>query len=108
MVIEPIKDWVVFFLIQIHLNSIKRFHIQDVVSIVQGWLFIIKGREPHSLEVSSVSLFPSHHDPHASPLCSVHRLNDLGHLIHKGDGPCDVIESLHSPHLLPRHGHVLQ
>ena len=47
---------------------------------------------PHSLEMSSVSFLPSHHDPHGSPLGQVHRLNHPGDLIHKGDGSGDMIQ----------------
>ena len=79
-----------------------------------------------------VSFLPTHHDPHGSPLCQVDGLNHPRDLVHKADGPSDVVEHTDVPHLqshthktrqnaaitlevfvssadlLPGHGHVLQ
>ena len=46
--------------------------------------------------MSTITFFTSHHDPHASPLCQVHGLDDPGDLIDEGDGAGDVVQ----------HGHV--
>jgi hypothetical protein len=108
VVIEPIKDWVIFLFIELHLNSLKRLYIEYVVAIVKGRLFIVKRRESHSLEMTAVALFSAHHDPHGAPLCGIYRLNDLGYLIDECNGTCYVIESLHISDLLPRHRHVLE
>lgn len=55
---------------------------------------VIKGREAHALEVPAVPLLPAHHDPHRAPLCDVHRLDHKGDLVHKRDGPGDVVDDL--------------
>lgn len=68
-------------------------------SIVQRWLLIVKGWEAHALEVPSVPLLPPHHNPHGAPLSHVHGLNHPGDLIHKGDGPGDVVDDLDMAHL---------
>ena len=39
-----------------HLNGFQWFDVQDVVTIVQWWLFIIEGWEAHALEVTSITL----------------------------------------------------
>lgn len=46
---------------------------------------------PHTLEVSSVSLLSSHHDPHGAPLRDVKRLHDPRNLIHKTDRSSYVV-----------------
>ena len=39
-----------------HLNGFQWFDVQDVITIVQWWLFIIEGWEAHALEVTSIAL----------------------------------------------------
>ena len=108
VIIEPIKDWVVFLFIEFHLNGLKGLNIEYIVTIVKGGLLIIKRRESHSLEMTAVTLFSTHHDPHGAPLCGIHWLNDFGYLIDECNGTSNVIESLHISHLLPGHRHVLK
>lgn len=108
VVIEPIKDWVIFLFIEFHLNGLKGLNIKYVVAIVKGWLLIVKRWESHSLEMTAVALFSSHHDPHGSPLRGIDWLNDFGYLIDERYGTGYVIESLHISHLLPGHRHVLK
>ena len=66
VVIEPFIHSTIFLLVQIHLDWFQRLHIQHVISIIERGLLIIKGWEPHPLEMPSVSLLSSHHDPHSS------------------------------------------
>ena len=75
------------------LNPLEESH-QQVVCIIQGGLLVIKGREAHALEMPPVTLLTAHHDPHGSPLCHVHRLDDPRDLVHKADGTGDVVEHL--------------
>jgi len=49
-----------------HLYRLQGFHVQDVVGVIQGRFLVVEGREAHSLEVTSVALFATHHDPHCS------------------------------------------
>ena len=64
MVIEPFIDMAVFFFVQLKLHSFQWFHIQNVVCIVQGRLFIIERRKSHPFEVTTVTLLSTHHNPH--------------------------------------------
>ena len=57
-------------------------------------LLIIKGREPHALEVPAVPLLAPHHDPHGAPLRRVHRLDHPWDLVDKRDGASDVVDDL--------------
>lgn len=50
---------------------------------------------PHSLEVSAISLFSSHHNPHGAPLSDVQRLHHPRNLIHKTDRTSYVVEHFH-------------
>mmetsp|Transcript_38034 Transcript_38034/g.88957 ORF Transcript_38034/g.88957 Transcript_38034/m.88957 type:complete len:219 (-) Transcript_38034:572-1228(-) len=93
-VVEPIDHRFIFCWVQLHLDCLQGLDIQHVIAIIQRRLLIIEGREAHSLEVSSVSLLSSHHDPHGSPLGHVDRLNDLVHLCAKGDGTTAVVHGL--------------
>lgn len=108
VVIKPIIHCIIFLLIELHVDRLKRLHLHDIVPIIKWCLLIIKGRKAHSLEVPAVSFFPPHHDPHGSPLCSVNRLNHLRNLINKGNGSCDVIQYLYCPDLFPGHWYVLK
>jgi hypothetical protein len=108
VVIEPIKDWVIFLFIELHLNGLKGLNIEYVVAIVKGRLLIVKRRESHSLEMTAVALFSAHHDPHGAPLRGIDRFNDLWYLIDESNGTSYVIESLHISDLLPGHRHVLE
>lgn len=65
---------------------------QQVVSVVQRRLLIVKRWEAHAFEVPPVTLLTPHHDPHAAPLGHVHWLDDQRYLINKADGASDVIQ----------------
>ena len=52
------------FGIHLHLNGLEGIHVHDVICVVKRWLFVIEWRETHPLEMTSVSLFSPHHDPH--------------------------------------------
>ena len=108
MVIKPVKNGVIFLLVQFHLDGLQRFNVQYVVSIVEGRFFIIKGRKSNSLEMPSISLFSSHHDPHGAPLGLVYWLNNFGGLIDKGDSTCDMVQNFNGPFLLPGHWHIFK
>ena len=64
--IKPLINTSIFFRIQLHLDWLKRFNIQDVISVIQRRFLIIKWGKPHSLEMSPVSLLTTHHDPHGA------------------------------------------
>ena len=91
MVIEPIKDGVVFFFIEIDLNGFEWLHVKDVVTVIKRGLFIIEGWETHSFKMASVAFFSAHHDPHGTPLGCVDRLDNFGGLIDKGNCTGNVI-----------------
>lgn len=107
MVIEPIKDRVVFFFIEINLNRFKRLHVKDVVAVIKRGFFVIKGWETHSFKMASVAFFSAHHDPHGTPLGCVDGLDDFWGLIDKGNRTGNVIQDFNGSLLLPRHRHVL-
>ena len=79
-----------------YLDSFQGFNIQNVVGVVQRGFLVVKWWKSHSFEVSTITFFTSHHDPHASPLCQVDGLDDPGDLVDKGNGAGDVVQ----------HGHV--
>ena len=108
VIIEPIKYRVVFLLIEFHLDCLKWFNVKDIVTIVKRRLLIVKRWESHTLEVTSVSLLTSHHDPHRAPLSSVDWLDNLWDLIDECDCSRDMVKGFHVSNLLPRHGHVLE
>jgi len=107
-VIQPLNDWRIFFIIKLHLNSLKWLHIEKIVAIVKRRLLIIKWRESHSTEMATITLFSTHHNPHSSPLRNENRLNHFGHLIYKGNSSSDVIQDVNISYLLPRHWHILK
>ena len=109
VVVQPVDDRRVVLGRQVqHLDRVQRLHVQDVVAVVQRGLFVVEGREAHSLEVAAIALLLAHHHPHRRPLRDEHRLDHHRHLVHQRDGARDVIQNLHHAHLLPRHRHVLQ
>jgi hypothetical protein len=108
VIVEPIEDRIVFFLVEFDLDCFKRLDIKDIVSVVQRRFFVVKGRESHSFEMAAIAFLAPHHDPHRAPLCGVHRLDDLRDLVHKGNGACDVVKSFDVANLLPWHGHVFE
>lgn len=69
-----------------------RLSYQQVICVVKGRLLIIKRWEPHALEMPPVTFLPPHHDPHGSPLCYVHGLNDQRDLVNEADGSSNVIQ----------------
>lgn len=108
MVVKPVIHSVVLLKIQLHIDRLKGLHLEDIVSVVKRSLFIVEGREPHSLEMPSISLFSSHHNPHSAPLSSENRLDNLGDLVHKTDSSGNVVKHFHSPDLFPRHRRVFE
>ena len=54
---------------------------------------------PHTLEVSSVSLFSPHHNPHSAPLCYIQWFDHPWDLIHETDGSSNVVQHLDISHL---------
>lgn len=104
VVIEPVIDCVVLLRIQLHINRLQRLHLKDVVSIVKRCFFIVEGRKSHSLEMSSISLLSSHHDPHGAPLSSVDGLNYPWNFVNKADSSSYMIENFHCSNLFPWHG----
>jgi hypothetical protein len=56
-------------------------------------------RCPAHLEMASVALLASHHDPHGAPLRDEERLDHPRDLIHERDGARDVVDDVHVPHL---------
>ena len=107
MVIEPIKDGVVFFFVEIDLNGFERLHVKNVVTVIKRGLFVVEGWETHSFKMASVAFFSAHHDPHGAPLGCVDRLDNFGGLIDKGNRTRNVIQDFYSAFLFPRHRHVL-
>ena len=77
----------------VHLNCLKRFNVQDVVGVIERWFFVIKWRKSHALEVTTITLFSSHHDPHGPPLGQVNRFDDPRDLVHKRDCASDVVQN---------------
>ena len=77
------------------LHSLVKGAYQQVVCVVKRGLLIIERGEPHALEMPPVTLLPPHHDPHGSPLCYVHRLNDQGDLVNETDGSSDMVQYPH-------------
>mmetsp|Transcript_39335 Transcript_39335/g.83814 ORF Transcript_39335/g.83814 Transcript_39335/m.83814 type:complete len:530 (-) Transcript_39335:36-1625(-) len=107
-IVEPLDDGLIFIRVQLHLDGLERLDIQDVITIIERRLLIIERREAHSLEVSSVSLLSSHHDPHGTPLGEEDWLDDLLALSAEGDGSTAVVDRAAVPDLLPWDGDVLQ
>lgn len=56
----------------------------------------------------TISLLPSHSQPHAAPLCMIHGLDNAWYLVDERDGTRDVIEDGDLANLLPRVRNVLQ
>ena len=84
-VVEPALDRLVFVAVQLHLDRLQRFHVQNVVGVVERRLLVVERREAHAFEVASVALLAPHHDPHRAPLRHVHRLNHPRNLIDEAD-----------------------
>lgn len=89
----------VFLRIHLHLNWLKRRDVQNVVRVVKRRLFIVKRWEAHSLEVATVTLFTTHHDPHGAPLRDEKWLNHKRSLVDEGDGSGNVIKNFHITNL---------
>lgn len=60
------------------------------------------------LEVTTVALLATHHDPHGAPLGDEHGFDHSRHFVDESDRPGDVVEDLHIADLLPGHWHVLE
>lgn len=106
MVVKPVKNGIIFTLVQLHINWLKWLHLKDIVSIVKRCFFVVERWKAHSFEMATISFLSSHHDPHGTPLSSVDRFDDLGNLINEGDGSSDMIEDFDSSNLFPRHWYV--
>ena len=70
--------------------------------------FVVERREAHALEVTTVALLATHHDPHGGPLRYEHGLNHPGNFVDERDGARDVVQHFALANLLPGHGHVLE
>ena len=68
VIIEPFIDSCIFFAVQLQLNGLEGFNIQQIISIVQWRFLIIKWRKAHSFKMSPIPLLSPHHDPHCTPL----------------------------------------
>lgn len=66
VLVEPLHTGAILLCVQLHLNGLQRLNIQDVVCVIQRRLLIIEGWEAHALEVPSVSLLTTHHNPHST------------------------------------------
>ncbi len=66
MFIEPILDRFILLHIQVHLDGLQGFDVQDVVCVVQRRFLVVEGWETHALEMAAITLLPSHHYPHRS------------------------------------------
>ncbi len=107
-IIEPIVYSIVFLLVKLHVNGFEWLNIEYIFTIIKRRLLIIEGRKSHSFEMSSISLFPSHHNPHSSPLGCVNWLNDPGYLINESNCPRYVVKYFYVFYLLPWHWNVLK
>lgn len=108
VVIKPLCNRSIFILEFLDLDGIQRLNVQDVLTVVDGRLFIIEGRKRDTFETLTITNFTSHNDPHGGPLGDVDGLDDHGDLVYKGDGTGIVVKDLHIANLLPGHRHVLQ
>ncbi|RUS16870.1 hypothetical protein BC937DRAFT_90705 [Endogone sp. FLAS-F59071] len=108
VIVKPLVDSLVLPLIQLHLDGLERLDVHNVITVIERWLFVVKGRKPHAFEVPAVALLASHHNPHGTPLRDVDGLDNPWDLIDKGNGARNVIEDGDFPDLLPWHWHVLQ
>mmetsp|Transcript_33281 Transcript_33281/g.109100 ORF Transcript_33281/g.109100 Transcript_33281/m.109100 type:complete len:1053 (+) Transcript_33281:4096-7254(+) len=107
-IVEPVDDGLILVVVQFHLDGLEGLDIQHVVTVIQRRLLIIERREAHALEVATVTLLSSHHDPHGAPLRQIDGLDDLLALCTERDGTTAVVDRPAIPDLLPWHGHVLE
>ena len=85
--------------VRIHLDGFDKFHIENVVGVVER-------RETLPLREAAISLLPTHHDPQGTPLGHVYRLDHPRDFVDKADGTSYMVQDLAIANLLPRH--VLQ
>ena len=90
------------------LHRVRRLHVQQIIHVVLGRLLVVKGQKAHVLEVPLVPLLPSHHSPRHAPLRQIHWLDHPRYVVHEADGACGLVQYLHIPGGLPRHGQILQ
>jgi hypothetical protein len=107
MIVEPVEDGIVFHLVELHVYGFQWFYFENVISIVQSWFLIVKGRKFHTFKVPSITFFASHHDPHGAPLGNINWLNYERNFIDKSDCSGYVVEYLHVTYLLPWCGGIL-
>lgn len=107
-VIEPVIYCVVFLLVQLHVYSLQWLYLQNVISVVQWWLFVIEWWKTHPLKMTTVSLLSTHHYPHRPPLSVINWFNHSWNFINKCYRSRNMIQHLHILNLLPRHWHILQ
>ena len=107
-VVEPVTDSRIFLLVKFQLNGFEGLDVQDVVAIVKRGFFIIERREPHTFEVSTISLFPPHSKPHSTPLRVIDGFDNPGNFIDEGNCTSNVVEDWHLSNLLPGVRDVLQ
>ncbi len=66
MVVEPLVHGLVLVRVHVHLDRLEGFHVEHVVGVVERRLLVVERREAHALEVASVALLATHHDPHGA------------------------------------------
>ena len=108
MVVEPLAHIRVLLLVQIHADGFKRLHVEYIVTVVEGRLFVVERWKTHPLEVAAVTLLPTHQNPRCPPLRHKDRLYDHRNLVDKRNGAGNVIQNLDVANLLPRHRHVFE
>mmetsp|Transcript_67280 Transcript_67280/g.140138 ORF Transcript_67280/g.140138 Transcript_67280/m.140138 type:complete len:884 (+) Transcript_67280:4960-7611(+) len=107
-VIEPVQHRRVLVLVQLHLHGFQRLDIQQIIAIIERRLLIIEGRETHASEMATITLLPTHHNPHRAPLCNENGLDDFRDFVHKRDCSSQMVKNVDVSNLLPWHRHVLQ
>ena len=91
LVVKPFVNRGIFSLIKLHLDRLQGLDIFDILRPRKRWLFVIERREPHSLEMSPVTLLSPHAHPHGSPLGMKDGLDDSRRLVHQCKTPIHVV-----------------
>ena len=107
-IVKPFLDRGVLFGVELELDRFERVDVEDVVGVVGHGLLVVERREPHSLEMTTITLLSPHGQPHRCPLGVVDGLDDTGHLVDKRNGTRNVVQYGHLPDLLPWAWNVLQ
>ena len=64
MVVEPLAHRLILVGFEFHLDRLQWLHIEDVIGVIERRFLVVERRESHALEVTSIALLSSHHDPH--------------------------------------------